>query len=120
MVEVGEAAEFWESLNTCRSGSTGGGDSSLRVSASLCSPFWASCSTASTSGLSMGGMFLLSTRVLSACSADGVITLVMGSDVTDISSSTPNLDIGEGSVSAEVLGMRPMLFSLSSLVSISP
>ena len=58
-----------------------GDDNSLSVSVSLCSPFWVLGSTASVSGLSIGGMFLLSARVLSGlsvCSAGGAIRLVGG------------------------------------------
>ena len=123
MVETGEAAEFWESLAVSNSMIEVGDDNSLRVSVSLCSPFWMLGSTVSVSGLSIGGMFLLSTSVLSGlsvCSAGGAIRLVGGCGVTDMSSSTPNLSTGEGNVSAEVAGMSPMLFSLSSLVSKSP
>ena len=97
-----------------------GDDNSLSVSVSLCSPSCMLCSTASTSGLSMGVMFLLSAIVLSVCSAGGVIRLVGGPGVTDVSSSTPNRSTGEGSVSVAVGGMRPMLLSLSNLVSRSP
>ena len=46
--------------------------------------------------------------------------MVIGSGVTDMSSSTPNLRTGEGKPSADVLGSSPMLFNLSSLVSKSP
>ena len=65
MVEIGED---WESLTASKSMTDGGGDNSLRVSVSLCSPSWVLGSTVSVSGLSIGGMFLLSMRVLSGLS----------------------------------------------------
>ena len=53
---------------------------------------------ATCSSLLPGFTALYFLSVLSVCSAGGAITLVTGSDVTDMSSSIPNLDTGEGSV----------------------